>query len=150
MKSNPDRRERRQLPVYSISCPCCSESFRGRFFSAGWTGKIRYCSRCSNLKIWDHPSCLEGPMKCACGGSFTSFRLRCPVCNGLIADATRQLAGQHYVVEPARDPEHPTSDELATFVDRIQATRDLFVQLRRVLHFDKKRRRWRWLDLFEL
>lgn len=140
MTRRPKSRRIRSLPEYSIACPRCREVFPGRFFSEGWcSGKVRYCDKCANLKLWRHSCRPDGPMKCECGGSFTSLALHCPSCNDVFSDATLQLAAQHYGIESARDPEHPTPEEILAFVEQIHATDDLFVQLRRVMSFDEKK-----------
>jgi len=150
--SKPQAQQKRsRFPKYSIVCSTCEASFDGRFFSQGWCGgKIRYCDYCPNLKLGRHSSCPEGPETCECGGRFNSHELRCPGCGEIIPDAVSQLAAQHYSISPAKDSENPTTDEIAAFVDKIHAARDLFIQLRKSLSFDEQSQEWRWYEPFAL
>jgi hypothetical protein len=143
------------LPMRSISCTACGAHSRGRFFHAGWTGVIWYCTDCSNLRIVERGDPHMAPDACPCGGRFESSELRCPQCRTVIPDADRQLAAQHYVVAPAIDEAHPTGEEVRRWYDDMIAKgafsgHEYFIQTAQAVMYDAKRRAWRYYETGEI
>ncbi len=140
--------------VYSVHCPSCLRSFEGRlFYPPMWLGTGRYCDKCSNLML----SSTEGgtsPTLSKCNGEFDSTDLLCPACGKVVYDVEKQLASQFYLVQPAANEDHPTSDEIETwYTERKQegflTGKELFIQLDQVLYFDEESMIWRYFEKFE-
>ncbi|MFH0980933.1 MAG: hypothetical protein V2A79_05280 [Planctomycetota bacterium] len=144
----------KRLPRYKVRCGACRRSFSGRMFHMGWTEPMRYCTQCPNLKIWASSPQPDSELLCRCGGRFDSKKLLCPVCGAVITDAERQVAVQHYVVEPARNRARPTRSECDRWYEEMTKTGYLggvlFVQLRDVLMFNAKSMSWRYHGLWEV
>lgn len=140
-------------PVYYVSCPHCKALHEGQFIHAGWTGPVRYCSSCANLKLSSNSSGV-GPHVCACGGVFSSFSLRCPTCQRIIRDRVKQLAVQYYAVDAARKNADVSDDEIDRWYRRLRRSRgcsrrEFFIQVAKRLSLDRRGTKWVYSDPFK-
>jgi len=145
---------RAQPPQRTVKCAACGQRSVGRLFAVGWTEPLQYCTKCPNLRMLPADAARDAVQTCRCGGRFESNELRCPRCEEVIGDAERQLALQHYVVDPAHDPKRPTEAECEAWYQKMVATRALggvlFVQLRDLLMCDPESGLWKYYALGEV
>jgi hypothetical protein len=142
------------LPVYRVHCRACDGRFEGRLWRADYAGQLHYCDQCCNVRLSARER-IDMPAVCKCGGVFRSQIAVCPGCGKAIRDAEGQLAVQYYILDEPCEPEELSPDQLANWLERAKirymlTEGDLFIQVRELLAYDKKRRKWRYYKPFAI